>query len=110
MSSSSTGSVADAEGVAGFAPRPRLPPLRPSLLPCGALHDRLSAFDGTVILVCGAGGYGKTTLIRQWIENDPRPTAWVTLRTGDDDPLILARHLIGALHDVQPLPEAVVEV
>ena len=100
-------SVTRADGRAALSPRLRPPRLRANLLPRSDLHHRISGFDGPVILVCGAAGYGKTTLIRQWIENDPRPAAWLTLGTGDDDPLVFARHLVGALHQVRPLPDLV---
>ena len=107
MSSSRSDSVTDAGGGTALSPWPRLPRLRANLLPRSALHDLLSAFDGPLILVCGAAGYGKTTLIRQWIENDPRRAAWLTLGAGDEDPLVFARHLVRALHEVRPLPGVV---
>ena len=107
MSSTRSDSLTGADGSVLLSPRLRPPRLRANLLPRRELHDRLSAFDGPAILVCGAAGYGKTTLIRQWIDNDPRPTAWLTLGTGDNDPLVFARHLVFALHHVQPLPDVV---
>ncbi len=105
MASARSDSHVAIPGWAALSSRLQPPRLRANLLPRTALHDRLSAFDGPAILVCAAAGYGKTTLIRQWIERDPRPTAWLTLGTGDDDQLVLARDLIRALHLVQPLPD-----
>ncbi|UGS37791.1 LuxR C-terminal-related transcriptional regulator [Capillimicrobium parvum] len=52
----------------GFVARPRL----------------VRTFDetrGTVIgTVVAPSGYGKTTFLRQWAHDDPRPVAWLTLR------------------------------
>ncbi len=41
--------------------------------------------DARLLLVCASAGYGKTTLLRQWIDRDAgRPTAWIQLAPEDD--------------------------
>ncbi|MBI5103459.1 MAG: hypothetical protein HZB46_00435, partial [Solirubrobacterales bacterium] len=49
-------------------------------------------------------GYGKTTLLAQWRDHDPRPFAWVELTTALDDPRRLLEAVSGALCDLRPLP------
>lgn len=47
--------------------------------------------------VVAPAGYGKTTLLAQWSEDDPRPFAWVTVDGRDDDPVLLLRYVLAAL-------------
>jgi LuxR family transcriptional regulator, maltose regulon positive regulatory protein len=54
-------------------------------------------------------GYGKTTLLAQWAERDPRPFVWVSLDEHDDDPIVLLRHLAAALDTVAPLGPEVLD-
>jgi LuxR family maltose regulon positive regulatory protein len=48
-------------------------------------------------LVVAPAGYGKTTLLVHWLQADPRPTAWLTIDSDDDDPERLIASLAGAL-------------
>ena len=54
--------------------------------------------------VVAPAGYGKTTLLAQWAEADPRPFAWVALDGRDDDPVVFLRYIAAAIHGVEPLP------
>ena len=84
--------------------------LRPPALPDGAvlrphLLDRLRSGQGQVLtLVCAPAGYGKTTLLTQWMDAgaDASGFAWVTLDSGDADPTRFWRFLISALSQVAP--------
>ena len=65
---------------------PRLGPdrlERPRLL---AQLDR--GLLGQCILVCAPAGYGKTTLLAQWIEHAELPVMWLSLDGGDDEPAL----------------------
>src|SRR3954468_18472899 len=62
---------------------------RPRLLE--GLGDRPFA-----VLVAPAG-YGKTTLLRQWCEEDPRPSSWLTLDHRHEDPLTLLQAIARAV-------------
>ena len=51
-----------------------------------------------VTLVAAPAGYGKTTLLAQWLEGADRPvTAWVSLDSGDNDSDRLWTHVAAAL-------------
>ena len=54
-------------------------------------------------MACPAG-FGKTTLLSAWYEAEAarRPVAWLTLDEGDNDPVVLWSHAIGALRRANP--------
>jgi LuxR family maltose regulon positive regulatory protein len=56
------------------------------------------------VVVAAPAGYGKTTLLRQWSERDPRPFAWVSLEESDDDPVSFLSYVAAAIDSVDSLP------
>lgn len=79
------------------------PTLRADQWPRTTLVRRLLETVYPVVAAHAGAGYGKTTTVRQWIGEDPRPAAWLTLDTSDDDPVVLVRHLVSALATLQPM-------
>src|SRR4051812_12070532 len=68
----------------------RRPPIRDGLVSRARLTRRLvGSSDLPLALLVAPAGYGKTTLLCQWAEQDRRPFAWVTLDEDDNDPLEL---------------------
>ncbi|MEM8808259.1 MAG: LuxR C-terminal-related transcriptional regulator [Cyanobacteria bacterium P01_G01_bin.38] len=54
-------------------------------------------------LVSAPAGFGKTTLLAEWVAAVPtRPIAWVSLDQSDNDPAFFWTYLITALHKIQP--------
>lgn len=54
-------------------------------------------------LVSAPAGFGKTTLLAEWVAAIPaRPVAWVSLDRSDNDPAVFWTYLITALHNIQP--------
>ncbi|GCE11173.1 LuxR C-terminal-related transcriptional regulator [Tengunoibacter tsumagoiensis] len=84
------------------------PPRLPSfLLDRSRLFTLLDAGrEGPLTLLSAPAGFGKTTLVRQWMAtrcaspNFP-PVAWVSLETEDNDPLRFWRYLIAACQTFQ---------
>jgi LuxR family maltose regulon positive regulatory protein len=68
------------------------------------LLDRLNqGLKGTLTVVSAPAGFGKTTLLSEWVAAFPtRPIAWVSLEQNDNDPAIFWTYLITALKDIQP--------
>jgi LuxR family maltose regulon positive regulatory protein len=67
-------------------------------VPRTALLDLLRASSRTpVAAILAPPGYGKTTLLAQWADRDPRGFGWLTIDRGDNDPGILLRNLAAAL-------------
>lgn len=69
----------------------------------GPLIDRLEqAGDARVVLLLAPAGYGKTTLMVQWMERilrDEGRASWLTLDATDNDPARLMANLHGVLHE-----------
>lgn len=71
-------------------------------------HERLVSLRPTpdeakVVEVIAPAGYGKTTLLAEWVGHDPSPVLWVTLDEHDDDPTRLVTHIDQALLDSKVL-------
>jgi LuxR family transcriptional regulator, maltose regulon positive regulatory protein len=85
----------------------RAPVLRRELVERTDLTDRLlEAHDAAVVVVVAPVGYGKTTLVAQWAEADPRPFGWLSASPRTDDPVILLRYLALVLDSLEPLDAA----
>jgi len=92
--------VAEAKDARGVVPqRLRAPRRRPDQLDRTALVERVLGCDAPIVVVQAGAGYGKTTLLSQIVATDPRPSGWLTIDPADDDPVVLLRHLVGALGD-----------
>ncbi len=56
-----------------------------------------------MVLVSAPAGYGKSTLVAQWCELDPRASGWVALGPGDNDSVVLLAHVVAALERTGPV-------
>ncbi|HET6172079.1 MAG TPA: LuxR C-terminal-related transcriptional regulator [Gaiellales bacterium] len=72
------------------------------------LIRRLRDAQAPVIALGAPAGYGKTMLLGQWADSDPRPFAWLSLDSGDDDPAVLLHSISVALEHAQVLDADVV--
>jgi LuxR family transcriptional regulator, maltose regulon positive regulatory protein len=79
-----------------------IPQPRPSYVVREALLGALDqGLDGKLTLISAPPGYGKTTLVSQWIaknreQSEPPLFAWISLDEGDNDPIRFWRHIISA--------------
>jgi LuxR family maltose regulon positive regulatory protein len=55
-----------------------------------------------VTLVSAPAGFGKTTLLSDWLRQTDRAAAWLSLDEGDNDPTRFLAYLIAALQKVDP--------
>ncbi len=83
--------------------------LAPRRLPTGAvsrprLVDQLRSGRGqTLTLVSAPAGFGKTTLLAEWVDAEPDTSfAWVGLDAGDTEPVRLWTHVVAALARFEP--------
>lgn len=51
-------------------------------------------------LISAPAGFGKTTLLAEWIAESGLPVAWLTLDTGDNDPYRFLAYLVAALQGI----------
>jgi LuxR family maltose regulon positive regulatory protein len=80
--------------------RPRLPR---DLIERPHLLERLKrARNRKLTLISAAAGYGKTTLAAAWLQDSPRPVAWLTLEEGDDDWIVFLNYFVAAIRTVFP--------
>jgi len=54
-------------------------------------------------LISAPAGFGKTTLVSEWIAGCGRPVAWFSLDEGDSDPIRFLMYFIAALQTVRPV-------
>lgn len=86
-----------------LATKLRTPRPRPGWVPRPRLLQRLRAGSaGELVLVCGPAGFGKSSLLADWVRSDGRPVGWLSLDAGDNDPVRFWRHVAAALDGVRP--------
>jgi LuxR family transcriptional regulator, maltose regulon positive regulatory protein len=79
------------------------PQRRQAVVSRSRLIERLNAgIESKLILVSAPAGFGKTTLITDWIANTGRPVAWLSLDEGDNDPALFMEYFVAALRKVKP--------
>lgn len=76
---------------------------RPRLL---RLLDESLEDHSRLVLVCAPAGYGKTTLVSEWLQSPRLPDqgamAWLTLESGDNDLTRFLVYFIAALQRIYP--------
>ena len=78
-----------------------VPRVRPELVPRPRLIERLDVgLYRKLTLVSAPAGFGKTTLIVEWLKCADRPFAWLSLDEGDNDPARFLTYLVAALQGV----------
>ena len=76
-----------------------IPPPRTGIVSRPRLIQRLNgglAKGSRLTLISASAGFGKTTLIGEWIAGCGRPAAWLSLDEGDNDPIRFISYLIAA--------------
>jgi LuxR family maltose regulon positive regulatory protein len=85
------------------------PPGRPEFVERPRLLERLDrGGEHRVTLVSAPPGFGKTTLVTQWLARQRNPIAWLSLDPSDSDPERFIRYLVAAIENNTPhrLPES----
>jgi ATP/maltotriose-dependent transcriptional regulator MalT len=60
------------------------------------------AAGSRLTLVSAPAGFGKTTLVSEWVAGCGRPAAWLSLDAGDSDPGRFLAYLVASLQAVAP--------
>jgi LuxR family maltose regulon positive regulatory protein len=80
-----------------------IPPPRPKVVPRPRLLERLNeGLHRKLTLIAAPAGFGKTTLVSEWIAGCDRPVAWLSLDDGDNDPTRFLTYLVAALRTIVP--------
>jgi LuxR family maltose regulon positive regulatory protein len=81
-----------------------IPPARPGLVSRPRLIERLDEglrLGHRLTLISAPAGFGKTTLLSEWIAGHKRPVAWLSLDKGDNDPTRFWAYFIAALQTIE---------
>src|SRR5256886_3195595 len=80
-----------------------LPRLRPNVVIRPRLLERLNeGLHRNLTLISAPAGFGKTTLVSQWLAGGSRPTAWLSLDEGENDLTRFLTYLVAALQTIAP--------
>src|ERR671932_347418 len=86
-----------------LATKLHLPRVRRYLIARPRLLARLDeAREARLLLVSAPAGFGKTTLLADWIHRRDLRVAWFSLDAQDNDPALFWRYLLAALRKLQP--------
>ena len=78
-----------------------IPSPRSNLVSRPRLIERLNAgLHRKLTLVSAPAGFGKTTLLSEWVAGCGRPVAWALLDEGDNDLVRFLAYLVAALQKV----------
>jgi LuxR family transcriptional regulator, maltose regulon positive regulatory protein len=79
-----------------YIPRPQ-----PNVVSRPRLLARLSeGLHCNLTLIAAPAGYGKTTLVSEWVAGIERPAAWLSLDEADNDPTRFLTYLIAAVQTI----------
>jgi LuxR family maltose regulon positive regulatory protein len=81
-----------------------IPPPRPGVVPRPRLIERMNEGLATgckLTLISAPAGFGKTTLVSDWIATSGRPVAWLSLDERDNDPARFISYVVVALQTIQ---------
>lgn len=95
-----------------LATKLHIPPRRPNTVLRQRLIGQLRhGMHRKLTLVSAPAGYGKTTLIGEWIADCGRPAAWLSLEEGDNEPTRFLVCLVSALQTLaEKIGEGVLDV
>src|SRR5512141_657457 len=80
-----------------------VPPARPNGVSRPRLIEQLNeglSSGRKLTLISAPAGFGKTTLVSEWVAVCERPVTWLSLDEGDNDPTRFLAYLVAALQTV----------
>src|SRR5947209_17376996 len=78
-----------------------LPPPRPTVVLRPRLIARLNeGLHRKLTLIAAPAGFGKTTLLSEWVAACERPAAWLSLDQADNDLTRFLAYLVAALQTI----------
>ena len=92
-----------------LATKIRIPPVHRNLVSRPQLIQRLNdgiAQEARLILISAPAGYGKSTLLSEWVSQLGSPVAWLSLEKGENNPARFWSYLVAALDTIPHLRQA----
>jgi LuxR family maltose regulon positive regulatory protein len=98
-----TGEMASLHHTPLLATKLHLPRPRAQLVSRSQLAERLQdGMEHALTLVSAPAGFGKTTVLAQWLAQSKTPVAWLSLEPEDNEPVRFLSYLIAALQTLDP--------
>ena len=80
-----------------------IPSVGKSIVHRSELFEKLNAgLSRKLILVSAPAGFGKTTVVSDWISQNKIPAAWLSLDSGDNDPAVFLNYIISGIQSIHP--------
>jgi LuxR family maltose regulon positive regulatory protein len=78
-----------------------IPQLRSKVVIRPRLIERLNeGLHRRLTVISASAGFGKTTLVSEWVSGSKRPAAWLSLDEGDNDTPRFLTYLVGAIQTI----------
>ena len=78
-----------------------IPPAGNNIVHRTALYEKLNeGLSRKLILISAPAGFGKTTVVSDWINQNKIPTAWFSLDKGDNDPADFLSYIISGIQSI----------
>jgi LuxR family maltose regulon positive regulatory protein len=78
-----------------------IPPVGNNIVHRSELHEKLNiGLDRKLILISAPAGFGKTTLLSDWINQQKIPTAWFSIDKTDNDPADFLSYIISGIQSI----------
>jgi LuxR family maltose regulon positive regulatory protein len=78
-----------------------IPPAGDNIVHRPELHEKLNIGLGRKLIIISApAGFGKTSLLSDWIHQQKIPTAWFSLDNGDNDPVEFLSYIISGIQGI----------
>jgi len=78
-----------------------IPPASQNIVHRQELYEKLNiGLTRKLILISAPAGFGKTTIISDWINQYKIPTVWFSLDNGDNDPAVFLSYVISGIRSI----------
>ena len=78
-----------------------IPPAGNNIVHRSELYEKLNTgLSRKLILVSAPAGFGKTTVVSDWINQNKIPAAWFSLDNGDNDPVDFLSYIISGIQSI----------
>jgi LuxR family transcriptional regulator, maltose regulon positive regulatory protein len=78
-----------------------IPPAGQNIVHRPELFERLNmGLSRKLILISAPAGFGKTTVVSDWIDQNKIPAAWFSLDNSDNDPAIFLNYIISGIQSI----------
>ncbi|MBK9358550.1 MAG: hypothetical protein IPN08_14395 [Bacteroidales bacterium] len=78
-----------------------IPPANQNIVHRPQLYEKLdTGLSRKLILISAPAGFGKTTIVSDWINQRKIPAAWISLDKGDNDPVEFLNYIISGIQGI----------